>query len=297
MYDVAIIGGSYAGLSTGMALGRSMRKVLIIDSGKPCNRQTPFSHNFITHDGVATAVIAQQAKEQVLAYDTIDWLNDTATWATKTESGFALKTADGKNAEARKLIFATGLRDIMPPIKGFAACWGISMLHCPYCHGYEVRNQPLGIIANGDMAFEFAKMISHWSKDLILYTNGPAELNDDQKEKLEAQHIAINEKEIVEAVHENGRLQHLLFADGSTDERSAIFTRLPFKQHCPLPVALGCTLTDTGLLAVDGFQKTNIHGIYAAGDCATLFRAVSVSVAHGMAAGAMVNKEMIEEDF
>lgn len=297
MHDVAIIGGSYSGLSAAMAMGRSMRNVLIVDSGKPCNRQTPHSHNFITHDGEAPAVIAQKAKEQVLKYDTVEWMNDTVTFANKSENGFALQTTNGKNIEAKKLVFATGLRDIMPPIAGFAACWGISVLHCPYCHGYEVRNQPPGIIANGDAAFEFARMISHWSKNLTLFCNGTSTLNSEQTQKLSGHSIAINQKEIREMVHVNGQLQHLVFGDGSTQKIKAVFTRPAFEQHCTLPVGLGCPLTETGLLAVDGFQKTSVAGMYAAGDSATLFRAISVAVAAGALAGAMLNKELIEEAF
>jgi len=151
-HDVIIIGGSYAGLSAAMTLGRSMRKVLIIDSGKPCNRQTPYSHNFITHDGETPAAIAQKAREQVLKYPTVQLVNDTALRASKNENGFEIITASEAAYNTTKIIFATGVLDIMPDIKGFAECWGISILHCPYCHGYEVKDKPLGIIANGDVA-------------------------------------------------------------------------------------------------------------------------------------------------
>jgi len=142
-----------------MALGSSMRKVLIIDSRKPCNRQTPHIHNFITHDGETPAAIAQKAREQVLKYPTIKQINDTVLSFNKTEYGFNITTANNAASNTKKIIFATGVKDISPEIKGFADCWGISVLHCPYCHGYEVKNMPLGIIANGDVAFEMCKLI------------------------------------------------------------------------------------------------------------------------------------------
>lgn len=297
MYEVIIIGGSYAGLSAAMALGRSMRNVLMIDSGKPCNWQTPYSHNFITQDGQTPAAIADTARQQVLKYDTIQLIADKAVAAVKIEGGFEVQTHSGQIYSAKKIIFAAGVSDIMPPIKGFAECWGISILHCPYCHGYEVRDKPLGIIANGDMAYEFCKMIHHWSKDLTLFCNGASTLSSEQTKKLRANNIAIIEKEIEEIIHDEGQMRHLLFIDGSIQKLQAVFSRVAFEQHCPLPAGLGCTLTEAGLLEVDAFQKTNIAGIYAAGDCATMFRAVSVAVAAGTAAGAMINKELIEENF
>src|SRR5690606_28226163 len=142
-----IIGGSYARLSAAMALGRSLRNVLIIDSGLPCNRQTPHSHNFITQDGEKPNVIAEKAKAQVLNYDTIKFYNGTAVSGSKIENGFVITTQTEEKFTAKKLIFATGIKDIMPDIKEFQACWGISVIHCPYCHGYEFRNQKTAILA------------------------------------------------------------------------------------------------------------------------------------------------------
>lgn len=124
IYDVIIIGGSYAGLSAAMALGRSMREVLIIDSGKPCNKQTPYSHNFLTHDGETPAMIAQKAREQVMQYPTVQFINDTANGATKTEDGFEIKTISHETYYTKKIIFATGVLDTMPDRMGFGECWG-----------------------------------------------------------------------------------------------------------------------------------------------------------------------------
>ena len=172
VFDVIIIGGSYAGLAAGMALGRAMRKVLIIDDGKPCNRQTPHSHNFITHDGEAPAAIAGLAKLQVSRYETVQFFKGLATNGIKTQYGFEITVASGKTFAAKKIIFATGIRDILPGINGLAAWWGISVLHCPYCHGYEVRHEKTGILGNGEFAFDFARLISNWTNDLALFTNG-----------------------------------------------------------------------------------------------------------------------------
>lgn len=179
-YDVIIIGGSYAGLSAAMALGRSLRQVLIIDSGLPCNRQTPHSHNFLTNDGKPPKQIAEEAKRQALNYSTVSFYQGLAVTGKKTETGFVIETDTAETFYASKLLLATGIKDLMPPIKGFAACWGISVLHCPYCHGYEVSHQTLGLIGNGEMGYELSKLLSNWSKDLILFTNGSATLTAEQ---------------------------------------------------------------------------------------------------------------------
>jgi thioredoxin reductase len=296
-HDVIIIGGSYAGLSAAMTLGRSIRKVLIIDSGKPCNRQTPYSHNFITQDGETPAAIAQKAREQVLKYPTVQLVNDTALSASKNENGFEIITASETAYHTTKIIFATGVLDIMPDIKGFAECWGISILHCPYCHGYEVKDKPLGIIANGDVAFEMCKLIQHWSKTLTLFCNGKSTLTDEQQQQLKAYNISVVENEIEQLVHDDGYVKHIAFKDGSLQTIEAIFARAAFEQHSKIPETLGCAITEQGFLQIDAFQKTTVAGVYAAGDCTTMMRAVSYAVGMGTVAGAMANKELIDENF
>jgi thioredoxin reductase len=296
-FDVIIVGGSYAGLSAAMALGRSLRNVLIIDSGMPCNRQTPHSHNFIMHDGEPPKQISEAAKQQVLQYKTVRFHNGLATRAARTDNGFTVETETGDSFQSRKLLFATGLIDLMPGIKGFSECWGISVLHCPYCHGYEVRHQSLGVFANGDIAFEFTKFIYHWSNNLVLFTNGKSTLTAEQTIKLTEYNIAVNEKEITGIDHTKGYISNLCFSDGTTHPLHALFARVGFKQHTSLPQELGCALNEQGFLQIDDFQRTTIPGIYAAGDNTTMFRSVSGAIAAGTKAGAMLNKELIDEDF
>jgi len=297
IFDVIIIGGSYSGLSAGMALGRSLRNVLIIDSGKPCNRQTPHSHNFITQDGKTPQEISLTAKQQVEKYDTVSFYNGLATSAIKTKNSFEITVGNAEKFIAKKLIFATGIKDIMPKIEGLAACWGISVIHCPYCHGYEVRNERTGILANGDIAFHYAQLISNWTKDLTVFTNGKSTLNQDQADKIKKNNISIIEKEINALNHDNGSIQEIVFSDNSTFQLKAMYTRPDFEQHCKIPEALGCELTEEGFLKVDMFQKTTVDGIFACGDNASPFRAVSNAVAAGNIAGAALNNGMIEEAF
>lgn len=296
-FDVIIIGGSYAGLATAMALGRALRNVLIIDNGKPCNRQTPHSHNFLTQDGKTPKEISTLAKQQVVSYNTITFFEGFATNGLKTKKGFEIQTETGDKFSATKLVFATGIKDIMPSIKGFSECWGISVLHCPYCHGYEVKNETTGILGNGEYGFEFSKLISNWTNDLTLFTNVASTLTKEQIDKLEKHYIKIVEKEIEELQHNNGHLKSIIFKDGSKINSKAIYTRLPFKQNCTIAEQLECKLTEDGYLKVDAFQKTTIEGVFACGDNVTRMRTVANAIAMGTTTGMAVNKELVEENF
>ena len=296
-FDVIIVGGSYSGLSAAMSLGRSLREVLVIDSGLPCNRQTPHSHNFITHDGEKPAVISAKAKVQVDFYDTVQFYNGLAVSAIKTENGFEIKTESGKIFTSRKVLFATGVKDLLPEIDGFKECWGISVLHCPYCHGYEVKKEKTAIIANGDMGFEFAKLISNWTKDLRLCTNGKSTLTLEQTQVLIKHNVQIFEEEIDSFEHTNGEIKNIIFKNQEKVTVKAIYARPPFEQHCILPETLGCDKNEQGLLKVDTMQKTNIVGVYASGDSTTQMRSVAIAVSTGSFAGAVINKDLIDEDF
>ncbi len=296
-FDVIIIGGSYSGLSAGMALGRAVRKVLIIDSGKPCNIQTPHSHGFLTQDGKTPGEISTIARQQVEKYNTIKIYDGLATKGVKTDTGFEITTQSGDTFAAQKLIFATGIKDIMPNIKGFAECWGISIIHCPYCHGYEYKNEKTGIFGNGDYGFEFSKMIYNWTKDLTLFTNGKSTLTHEQTEKLKNRKLEIVEAEIDSFEHTGGQIKNILFNDGSKSKVQALYSRTSFEQQCDIPKKIGCELIEQGYIKVDAFQKTNIHGVFACGDNTTMIRSVSNAVAMGSLSGAMVNKELIDEEF
>ncbi|MEN2414630.1 NAD(P)/FAD-dependent oxidoreductase [Flavobacterium mesophilum] len=296
-FEVIIIGGSYSGLSAAMSLGRSLRQVLVIDSGLPCNRQTPHSHNFITQDGEKPAVISAKAKLQVELYKTVQFYNGLAVKALKTEKGFEISTESGDLFTCRKVLFATGIRDLLPKIKGFDDCWGISVLHCPYCHGYEVKEEKTAIIANGEMGFEYSKLISNWTKDLRLCTNGKSELTPEQTQLLKNHGVSILEQEIDSLEHNNGYVSEIVFKNGEKIDVKAIYTKPPFEQHCSLPQDLGCEINEQGYLKVDFMQKTTVPGIFGSGDATTQMRSVALAVSTGSFAGAVINKELIDEDF
>ncbi|AZA99847.1 NAD(P)/FAD-dependent oxidoreductase [Chryseobacterium joostei] len=296
-FDVIIIGGSYAGLSAAMALGRSLRNVLIIDSGKPCNRQTPHSHNFITHDGNTPKEISSLARKDVEKYTTVQFHEGIATQILKNNNGFEIETLSNERFYAKKIILASGVKDIMPNIPGFEECWGISVLHCPYCHGYEVRNEVTGILSNGDMAYDFSKLIFNMTKNLTLFTNGKSTLTQEQIEKLKQNKINLNEEEIDRIEHESGFIQKIIFKNGSSALLKALYAKRPFEQNFNITESLGCELTEQGFIKVDPMQKTTIPGVFACGDNVTMMRSVANAIAQGNLAGAVVNKELSEEAF
>jgi thioredoxin reductase len=296
-FEVIIIGGSYAGLSAAMALGRSLRNVLIIDSGLPCNRQTPHSHNFITQDGEQPHVIAQIARDQVLKYSTVQFVEDRAVSGKSIENEFLIGTEKGQQYRAKKLIFATGIKDIMPDTKGFAACWGISVVHCPYCHGFELKGQKTGILANSAKAMHLASLVNNLTEDITIFTSGKAEFTQDELAKLNQHQIDIIETPIAELEHENGKIGTVILEDQTRLGVTALYASVPFTQHSDIPESLGCAITEHGYLSVDNFYKTSVKGIYACGDNSGMMRAVANAVYSGNFAGAMVNKELTDEQF
>ena len=296
-FDVIIVGGSYAGLSAALALGRSLKRILVIDGGKPCNRQTPHSHNFLTQDGKSPAGISAIARNQVADYSNVSFYDGLATTGQKTDEGFEISTDTGDTFYCQKLIFATGINDIMPEIPGFADCWGISVIHCPYCHGFEHKGKPTGIMAPADKAFHLASLVNNLTDKIYVLTPDKSDLTEEQLQKFEAHHIQIITSPLVSIEHEAGYLHAVRFEDGFSLKLDAMYAAVPFVQQTSIPESLGCTLTEHGYLDVDSFQKTPVPGIYACGDNSSPFRSVSNAVYTGNVAGAMVNMELTNERF
>ena len=289
-YDVLIIGGSYAGLSAAMALGRSLRRTLIIDGGDPCNKQTPAAHNVITHDGEAPHVIAQAARAQVLSYDHVEWVSDEATQLSGEDDSFTLTTAKGTTYRGKKIVFATGLHDGLPDIPGVEACWGKTVIHCPYCHGYEVRGEPTGILMNNDHVPFMARLIGNLTKQLTVFSNGPATFDVAAVERFG---VRVIEQAVDKLDHVDGELRAVCLADGTAVNLTALYVHPVTSQKCPLPEAMGCALDEHGFLKVDDQQLTTVPGIYGAGDCTTMMRSVPYATGSGNVTGAMVNAGLV----
>ncbi|MCH5598996.1 NAD(P)/FAD-dependent oxidoreductase [Niabella ginsengisoli] len=296
-FEVIIIGGSYSGLSAAMSLGRSLRNVLIIDNGEPCNQQTPHSHNFLTQDGSTPKDIYIKAKEQLQKYDTIQFLNDLAITGKRLGDLFEITTKNGKKISCQKLIFATGIKDLLPAIDGLAECWGISVIHCPYCHGYEFKNAKTAMITNGERAMHLTSLIKNLTDQLTILTNGPSDFNKDQLKKLKRNNISVIENKIEKVEHQNGYVENVYFGTHEPIAFQAIYAAVPFVQHTDILQSLGCQITEQGYISIDSFQRTTVNGVFACGDNSSPMRSVANAVAAGSLTGAMVNKELADASF
>jgi len=297
MLDVIIVGGSSAGLSAALILGRSRRNVLMFDDSKPCNRFSHASHGFLTRDGVRPADLLQIAREQLAPYESVTRRSATVAHVSRIEGGFRVETEAGDVHTARKLLLATGLKDTLPSLDGIEPFFGTSVFHCPYCDGWEVRDQPIVVYNESEIAFHQAMMLHQWTHDLTLCTGGASVLTDEERARLQKNAITLNETPAVRVEGSNGSVERLIFADGSAIQCAAIFVRLTSSQRTPFAQQLGCALNENGLVLVDASAQTTVAGVYAAGDMANPIRSVAIAVAHGATAAYHINRVLISEDF
>lgn len=295
LFDVIIIGGSVAGLSTALTLGRALRNVVVIDCDSPCNQYTPESHNFFTRDGESPQALLSIARQQLQQYDNITFLSAKASAAEGQDGAFQV-TAGDKTVKGRKVVLATGLRDLFPEIDGFESCWGKSVLHCPYCHGYEVRDRPTAVLANGEAAYHLGTLIHNWTKKLTVLTNGVSELRAEEQARLESFGITINERNIKRFFHHNGVLSSVVFDNEEQLPIEVIYASIPFEQQSDLCEQLGCKISSHHHIEVDDEQRTSIKGVFAVGDCTAQPRAISVASASGTKAGFTINLELMLEE-
>lgn len=296
MFDVIIVGGSVAGLSAALYLGRMRRQVLIFDTGKPCNRFSHASHGFLTRDGTAPAELLRMGREQLQQYTTISFQAEAVTAIVPQTDGFQVATATGSYI-ARKILLATGLRDELPPLRNVEQFWGGSVFHCPYCDGWEWRDQPLAIYANGEFALHLAKIVRNLTADLVVCTGEAATFSAADRQLLAANGIRLVETPVVGLEGTAGQLATIHFADGTQIARRALYLAPKLVQQSDLAARLGCTLSEDGLVQVDASMQSSVPGVYAAGDMTKNMRQVVAAAAQGATAGGMINMALSNEDF
>lgn len=293
MFDVLIVGGSVAGLSAATYLGRMRRSVMVVDSGKPCNRFSHASHGFLTRDGSDPAELLQIARAQLERYTTVKQQAGLVTAIQPQQNGFVATLADGATVAARKVLLAMGVRDHLPPLTNVEQFWGCSAFHCPFCDGWEQRDQPLAVQGNGAMALHRTKLLLNLTDDLVICTDGPATFSAEEAKFLQSKKVRIIETPLTALSGEGDQMDTLHFADGSTLARRAIFIDLRTTQHSDLAQSLGCELDGMGLVKVDAQARTNVAGVYAAGDITTPGRAVILAAAQGAMAGLALNMDFL----
>jgi thioredoxin reductase len=297
-FDVAIIGGASAGLSAALILGRSARKTVVFDTGDPRNKPAAHAHNVFTGDGVSPLEILAIGREQLKAYPSVTIAQEKVITAAQEDGGFRLETASGGIFTARKIILATGLKDILPDIKGIQALWGDKVIHCPYCHGWEVRNSPVALIGNEEMVYHQASVIYNLNKDLTIFTNGKATFSAEQQEKLQERGVGLIETPVA-AIEDDADGIRLILADGTVHHKKASYVKaVGFHFNNELAVQLGCELEEGGAIKVDEFQQTTVPGVLAAGDVShPMMHMVIAAAAGGVKAGAFCNGQMAKDEF
>lgn len=294
-YDAIVVGGSYAGLSAAMQLARARRRVLVVDAGLPRNRFAESGHGFLGQDGRSPAAIIADAVRQLRAYPTVELRPGEAVEARAAAGGFAVALADGGAVEGARLVLATGLRDELPPIPGIEERWGRTVLHCPYCHGYEVADRPLGVIANHPMSAHQAMLIPDWGPTTY-FTQGAHEPDAEQAAALSARGVRIERSPVVELLGRAPALAAVRLADGRTVEVAAVFTAPKVHMASPLAAELGCEVEPghTGpYLRVDDWKQTTVPGVYGAGDAASPMHNATLASASGVLAGVGAHQSLL----
>ncbi|KKB08008.1 NAD(P)/FAD-dependent oxidoreductase [Devosia chinhatensis] len=283
MQDVIIIGGSFAGLAAAMQLGRARRKVTVLDTGLNRNRYAEAAHNILGQDGVPPGDILAKARAQVAAYPSVTLVSGRADTISGEDGNFTITTEDGRTIGGKKLILAYGIVDDFPDIDGFAACWGKTVIHCPFCHGYEVAGRPWGLLYSSPMSLHGPVLYANWTDDITLILDGNA-IIDAERHKLEHRKVRIVEGGIRAINHQDGKLESLTLDDGSTLKLAALYAHPRNRPSATLHEQLGLEMkeTPTGeMVAVKDMQATSRPGVYAAGDLSMAMHSVTFSVNSG----------------
>jgi thioredoxin reductase len=290
-YDVVVVGGGAAGLSAALVLARARRTVAAVDADRPRNAPAAHMHGFLSRDGMSPRDLLAAGRAEVAGYGGT-LIDDTVV---DVAPGFHVRLAGGSSLHARRILVATGLRDELPDIPGVRERWGRDLLHCPYCHGYEVRDQPLGVLGGSPEAVQHALLVRQWSPDDILFPHtdavGPA-----QREPLTARGIRIVEGAVARLVVANDQLQGVELGDGTVIPRTAVFVRPRFVPNADLLTGLGCELDEHGWVVHDPTGRTTVAGVWVAGNAADPRAQVITAAGQGSAAAIALNADLVDED-
>ncbi|YCA46286.1 NAD(P)/FAD-dependent oxidoreductase (plasmid) [Bacillus sp. JZ8] len=296
--DCAVIGGGPAGLNAALVLGRSRRKTILFDDNKPRNAVTSESHGFITRDGIHPQEFKRVAQEELGSYPDVRIEKQRVHRINKENILFQVETENGEVYSAKKIILATGFKEVLPDIPRVKEFYGKSLFSCPFCDGWELRDRPLAVIADDQKALHMAKMVSNWTNDLIIFTNGNKVLSLEEQTLLESYGISINEKKIASFIGEDGILKKIQLEDDTTVLREGGFIATEWIQVASFASSLKYTLNEQGGIETDSWQRTNMEGVFACGDTRIAGPSqLIVAAAEGSMAAISVNAALIEEKF
>ena len=299
-FEVVVVGGGAAGLSAALVLGRARRRAAVVDAGQPRNAPAAHMQGFLGSDGLTPADLLAKGRAEVTGYgvELIAGAVEAIT-ACPTRPGsrrrFLLRLADGSRVRARRVLVTTGLRDDIPDLPGVRERWGRDLLHCPYCHGYEVADQPLGVLGGTPEALAHAHLIRQWTNDVVLFTNGSI-LSAHQRELLAARAIGIVTAPVIRLAVSEDRLIGVEVGDGRVVPRTAVFVRPEFVPNDTLLTDLGCATGPNGWVSVDATGATSVPDVWAAGNAVNPRAQVITAAGEGSAAAIAINNDLVEED-
>jgi thioredoxin reductase len=297
-WDVAIVGGGPAGLSAALILGRACRRVLVCDAGTPRSWASRSMHAFLTRDGIAPAAFRRVARAELRRYPNVEFRRGEVRSARRMAGGgFLLMREDGSRVKCRKLLIATGVFDRLPPIPGIAAYFGRSVFQCPYCDGWEHRNHPLAAYGKGRRGYEMARALLAWSRDVVLCSDGKAQLSANRRSDLERNGVVLCEGRIAGLSGSRGRMREIVFRDGARLERRALFFDTPVFSQSLLARSLGCEFTRRGGVRSGRYEATSVPGVFVAGNIIRDVQLAIVAAGEGASAAFGINKALAREDF
>jgi thioredoxin reductase len=297
-WDVVIVGGGPAGLSAGLILGRACRRVLICDSGTPRSWASKAQHAFLTRDGIPPAQFRRLARKELGRYAGVKFRRTEIQSARRTRKGeFMLRAEDGARIVGRKLLIATGVFDRLPSIPGIASHFGTSVFQCPYCDGWEFRNQPVAAYGKGRRGFEMARALTAWTRDIVLCSDGKSTLPGELRNDLRANGIRLREDRIAGLEGSRGTLRAIRFRNGTTLARRALFFDIPATGQSRLAESLGCQFTQQGGVKCGRYEATSVPGVFVAGNIIKDVQLAIVAAAEGARAAFGINRALTREDF
>lgn len=290
-YDVIIVGGGAAGLTAALVLLRARRSVAVVDSGRPRNAPASHMHGYLSREGMAPAGLLAQGRAEISDYGA----TLIASEVVDIQPGFTVRLADGAALASRSILIATGLRDEAPHIAGLAERWGRDVLHCPYCHGYEVRDKPIGVLGGTPDAVTHALLLRQWSDDVVYFPHTDT-LTTDQEEVLAARGVSVAPGIVTRLIVEADRLLGVELAGGTLVPRIAVFVRPTLIPNGGLLESLGCELDERGWVRHDPAGRTSRPGVYVAGNAADPRAQVITAAGQGSAAAIAINTDLVDED-
>jgi len=300
-YDVVIVGGGAAGLSAALVLGRARRRVLVIDAGSPRNAPAAHMQGFLSRDGMAPSELLAIGRDEIARYG-VDLACDTVTGVDQTSGGdvgrmlevsYRVHLEHGPDVDARRLLVTTGVSDDLPDLPGVWDRWGRDLLHCPYCHGWEVRDEPLGVLGTVPGSAQHALLIRQWSAEVVFFAH-TCELTDLERHQLDARGIRVVTGEVAGLVVDDDRLTGVELTDGRVVDCTAVFLRPGIRPHHDgLLAGLGCGHDETGFVMTDGTGRTSNPGVWAAGNVADPRAQVVTAAGAGSAAAISINNDLV----